>query len=64
MINTDAMDAELGEVLSNALSGVRLSAPELHVALSAALALLSCASGTIAIPAEVARDMTDLLAGI
>ena len=63
-INTDAMDAELGEVLSNALSGVRLSAPELHVALSAALALLSCASGTIAIPAEVARDMTDLLAGI
>ena len=63
-ISTDAMDAELGEVLSNALSGVRLSTEDLHTALAAALALLSITSGTIAKPAEVVEDMTSLLAGI
>ena len=63
-IGTDAMDAELGEVVSNALKGVRLSAGDLSTALSAALALLSCTSGTLARPAQVANDLTLLLSGI
>ncbi len=63
-VNTDAMDAQLGETLSTALKGTRLTEHDIRSALETAMALLSMSQLTITEPARVVTDVTSLIAGI
>ena len=63
-VSTDAMEADLGEVLSAAIKGVKLSENELRHAITASMALLSLSSPSIKEPAQVISDMTAMIAGI
>ena len=63
-IETDAMDAELGEVLTAAVKGTRLDHSDLKTALLTSMAIIKNSGFMIGNPEEIAEDIAALISGI
>lgn len=63
-IYTDAMDADLAEILKNSLQGCRLSYDDIRVKIHTAAALLSSSGSMLADPAAVTDDLCGWFAEI
>ena len=63
-IDTDAMDAELGEVLSAALSGTALSFEDIRRAMLVSMAIIKNTGSMIGDPETIANDIAGMIAGI
>ena len=61
---TDAMDAELAELLKDSLRGCRLSFDEISDKIKTSVALLAAGGSMLADPAQVSRDLCGWFAEI
>ena len=63
-IETDAMDAELGEVLTAAVKGTRLSYDDMKAALLTSMAIIKNSGFMIGDPEVIAEDVARMISGI
>jgi lipoate-protein ligase A len=60
-IDTDAMDADLGEIVANGLRGTRLSKQEIYNALRASVAIIKNSGAMLGDPESIVNDIAEML---
>ena len=60
-IDTDAMDADLGETVAAGLRGTRLSEQEIYTALRASVAIIKNSGAMLGAPESIVNDLAKML---